>query len=86
MKKFKNWTIQEKLIAWLESKGFIKTTTRTGKYVAMFKENGTSDGMTYLIGKAGAFRWSAKGTVKDSVSVKPAEAFTWWCDAQEDKK
>lgn len=79
-KLFKNWTKQEKLCAWLKSMGYEEVETRTAKYRALRKE---LHGVTYFIGKAGAFRKSMKGTVSDSISTTPNMAkFEAWCKEQ----
>ena len=78
-KLFKNYTIQEKLAAWLISKGYEEKQCKSGKY-KFFHRPGLSLG--YLLGKSGAIRRTPDGTAGRSFSVKPSLAFSEWCKVQ----
>jgi hypothetical protein len=70
-------TLQEKIIGFLESRGYKKVEARTSMYIAMRKEG---ELWTYFVGSHGALRRSSKGTSSTSVSVKlNKEAFETYC-------
>lgn len=71
MKKFKNWTKQQKMVAWLESRGYRIIPSPTRKAVCLSKAFswGTNN---YFISKVGTVRTVAgdKPVFGDSWSVK----------------
>lgn len=79
-KLFKNWTKQMKLVAWLESMGYVQIETKSSKYIAMKK----GDSATFFLGKAGAFRGSRFGKASMSTPANyNIDEFQAFCSSQE---